>query len=52
MTEKDEGECNNDNSSKRRGTIAICINEKKQEDPIVSPVPLSVVVLFIFVNKL
>ncbi|CAG9535625.1 unnamed protein product [Cercopithifilaria johnstoni] len=43
LTDKEEVEGSSENSSKRRGSIASGINEKRQEDPIVSPVPLSVV---------
>uniref|UniRef100_A0A915Q6R6 RNA methyltransferase n=1 Tax=Setaria digitata TaxID=48799 RepID=A0A915Q6R6_9BILA len=43
LTEKDDIEGSSESSSKRRGSIASGINEKRQEDPIVSPVPLSVV---------
>uniref|UniRef100_A0A8R1TK82 RNA methyltransferase n=1 Tax=Onchocerca volvulus TaxID=6282 RepID=A0A8R1TK82_ONCVO len=43
LAEKEEIEGNSESSAKRRGSIASSINEKRQEDPIVSPVPLSVV---------
>ncbi|KAL3994279.1 Bicoid-interacting protein 3 (Bin3) family protein [Acanthocheilonema viteae] len=43
LTEKEEVEGSSESSSKQRGSIAGGINEKRQEDPIVSPVPLSVV---------
>lgn len=52
LAEKEEVEGSSESSSKRRGSIASGINEKRQEDPIVSPVPLSVVVPFSFANKL
>ncbi|VDP18057.1 unnamed protein product [Onchocerca flexuosa] len=43
LAEKEEIEASSESSSKRRGSIASSINEKRQEDPIVSPIPLSVV---------
>ncbi|KAK6103487.1 Bicoid-interacting protein 3 (Bin3) family protein [Brugia pahangi] len=43
LTEKEEAEGSSESSSKRRGSIASGVNEKRQEDPIVSPIPLSVV---------
>ncbi|VDK69324.1 unnamed protein product [Litomosoides sigmodontis] len=43
LAEKEEIEGVSESSSKLRGSIASGMNEKRQEDPIVSPVPLSVV---------
>ncbi|KAM3719474.1 putative RNA methyltransferase Y17G7B.18 [Dirofilaria immitis] len=43
LAEKEEVEGSSENISKRRANIAVGINEKRQEDPIVSPVPLSIV---------